>query len=256
MAGNDRGAADATTRLTDLLTSQAREGAVVSGGVVDVAGGDRVSGRVTLSQRAMRSSALPMIYEKLWRPALFQAFTGRTTAKEIEHQLAALAPADGAVALDVACGPGNTTRRLARSFAGGLTVGADLSGTMLARAVADTDDDNIAYLRADAAALPFADRQFNMVACYGALYLVDEPFGVFDELMRVVAPGGRIALLTTCTRGPSGFRALSRVVTAPAGLRLFGPDDFTARLDAAGFRSIKRRVGMFSQTVSAIRNDA
>ena len=100
---------------------------------------------------------------------------------------------------------------------------SDSSATMLAQAVRDTPPGSpVGYVRADAVDLPFDDATFDAVSCYGALYLMDDPFGALREMIRVLAPGGRIAVLTTCARGPAPVRRIGcrRVaVGAAAALR-------------------------------------
>jgi arsenite methyltransferase len=63
---------------------------------------------------------------------------------------------------------------------------------MLAQAVRHGVPENVAYVRADAAALPFHDGSFDAVACLAALYLIERPLQALDELVRVLAPGGRL----------------------------------------------------------------
>jgi SAM-dependent methyltransferase len=215
-----------------------------------------VQGRVSVAQRAMRSSVLPRIYERAWRPLLFRAWTGHSTSWEADRLLERVRPRPGDAALDVACGPGNTTRRLADAVGDGLVVGSDLSPSMLARAVRDTSGDGVAYVRADAEALPFRDDSFDVVTCYGALYLMADPFAAVDELLRVLAPGGRIALLTTCDRGgPAATRAFAAVHDL-IGLRSFPRDAFTSRLRAAGLVGVGQQVSAWSQTVTGRRPQA
>jgi SAM-dependent methyltransferase len=209
--------------------------------------------RVSIAQRAMRSTLVPQIYERAWRPLLFGAWTLRTTGREERLVRELLAPEDGDVALDVACGPGNTTRSLRAAYEGGLVVGCDVSATMLARATADTDDDGVAFVRGDAHRLPFADEAFDLVSCLGALYLVEDPFRVVDELLRVLAPGGRIVLLATCERGPAPVRLTAGVLEPLIGLRGFAPDAFTSRFEADGLEDVRSVVSGWSQTVAGRR---
>lgn len=209
--------------------------------------------RVSIAQRAMRSSVLPRIYERAWRPLLFRAWTGRSTAAETRRLLDLVGPRAGDTALDVACGPGNTTRRLSDALGDGLAVGCDLSATMLARAVRDTPQDGVGFVRCDAEALPFADASFDVVTCYGALYLMADPFRAVDELLRVLRPGGRIALLTTCERGPAAARTAFAVTHGAIGLRGFAPDAFTSRFAAAGLVDVRQEVSWWSQTVAGRR---
>lgn len=209
--------------------------------------------RVSIAQRAMRSSLLPKVYERAWRPILFTAWTLRSTGAEQRLLDDLLDPHDGDAVLDVACGPGNTTRRLREAFAGGVVIGLDYSATMLARATADTYDDGVAFVRGDAHRLPFADGSLDVVTCLGALYLVEDPFRVVDELLRVLAPGGRIALLTTCERGPAPVRLVAGLTEPLIGLRSFAPDAFTSRFAADGLIDVRARRSGFSQVVSGRR---
>lgn len=208
---------------------------------------------VSIAQRAMRSTLVPEIYERAWRPLLFSAWTLRTTAREARLVHGMLEPEEGDVALDVACGPGNTTRRLRAAYGGGLVVGCDVAPSMLARATADTDDDGVAFVRGDAHRLPFADGAFDLVTCLGGLYLVEDPFRVVDELLRVLAPGGRIAVLATCERGPAPLRAAAGALEPLVGLRGFAPDAFTHRFEAAGLQDVRAVVSGWSQVVAGRR---
>src|SRR3954452_12408886 len=86
-------------------------------------------------QRLMVSRALPLIYERIWRPLGGRIFMGAMgPGMRGEHRIALemLDVSEGDKVLDVACGPGNFTRRFS-SAAGddGLAVGLDASATML-----------------------------------------------------------------------------------------------------------------------------
>lgn len=206
------------------------------------------------SQAVMESTFLPVIYERLWRPVLFGAATGVGERAEAERMRVLLALQPGDRVLDVGCGPGNTLRRLVDEVGPtGLAVGVDPAAAMLTRAVADTSADNAVYVRADGAALPFDDGAFDAVACFGALYLVDRPFAVIDELVRVLAPGGRLAILTTCHRAPPPVRPLIDLGRPISGFRWFGPDDITAALKGAGLATVHREVRGLMQFVGAAK---
>jgi SAM-dependent methyltransferase len=227
--------------------------ATVVDGYLDVLGRDRVP--QTTAQRVMGSTLLPRIYERLWRPVLFFGFTMRNTADEDAQKLQVLKIGPGDVVLDVACGPGNTTRTLVGEVgADGLVIGVDSSATMLAQAVRETSaTDPLGYVRGDAADLPFEAATFDAVSCYGALYLMDEPFDSLRELIRVLKPGGRIAVLTTCARGPAPVRRLGAAASRRAPLRVFDVDEITDVFHGAGLVDVKRRVTAASQTVSGRR---
>jgi ubiquinone/menaquinone biosynthesis C-methylase UbiE len=117
----------------------------------------------------------------------------RTGAGSAEH----LTPLAAAVlhispaperALDIGCGTGAGTLFLAREFPQARVRGVDLSEEMIREAVAKTGLDpegRVAFKVADAAALPYAEDSFDLVA-----QLNMPPF--FDEMVRVLRPGGHL----------------------------------------------------------------
>ena len=207
----------------------------------------------TVALAAMRSKALPLIYERWWRPAV-RLLGGAGQAGELRLAAELLNVQSGQQVLDVACGPGNFTRSLSGACApDGLVVGFDESATMLARAVEQTHDERIGYVRGDARVMPFADGTFDAVGCFLALHLVPQPFRAVEEMIRLLAPGGRIAL--SAPYRPAGVlpRVVDRVVNAPLGLRAFGRTEFTAVFAAAGLVDIRQRVRGLYQFVGALR---
>jgi SAM-dependent methyltransferase len=205
-------------------------------------------------QRLMLSSVLPPIYERLWRPLggrlLMGAMgPGMRDEHRIAREMLALSPGDRV--LDVACGPGNFTRGFASATPGGLVVGIDASRTMLAHAVRDTENADVAYVRGDACALPFRDGSFDAVCCFAALYLIERPMRALDEIARVLAPGGRVALLSSCSRGLLPVGMTNAVVRGCSGVRIFARDELTGGLRDRGLVDIRQRVTGFAQFVSA-----
>ena len=224
--------------------------ATVVDGYLDVMGDGLVP--QTAAQRMMGSTVLPRIYERLWRPVLFWGFTLRNTAEEDRRKLKLLDIHPGDTVLDVACGPGNTTRTLVDEVApDGLAIGLDSSATMLAQAVSETPaGSQVDYVRGDGIDLPFADGTFDAVSCYGALYLMDDPFGALREMIRVLSPGGRIAVLTTCARGPEPVRRVGVATSRLTPLRIFDVDEVTNVMREEGLVDVTRYVSAASQTVA------
>ncbi len=104
---------------------------------------------------------------------------------------------EGDRVLDVACGTGIVARRAAsRAGPSGSVVGLDVNDGMLAVAKETTADSpsSIDWRRGDAADLPFADGDFDVVCCQQALQFFDDPTAAVGELRRVLAPAGRVAL--------------------------------------------------------------
>lgn len=230
-------------------------------GVLDVLGPDGVGG--TSAQRLMLTHALPEIYERYWRPALGRSLKGAFGPGMAEEQriarlLLGLTPGDGV--LDVACGPGNFTRGFARTVGeSGLAAGIDASRTMLARAVRDTPRTlrNVAYVRGDAADLPFRDASFDAVCCFAAMYLFADPWAALDSMARVVTPGGRIAILTSCEPRSATGRFLGHLVGERlGGVRMFDRDEIVDGLEARGFEDVRRRVTGLAQFVGARKRRA
>jgi ubiquinone/menaquinone biosynthesis C-methylase UbiE len=97
--------------------------------------------------------------------------------------------------LDVAAGTGGAGRRLAASVKEVVCI--DTTEAMLAagREEAEASDiENITFVRADAAALPFEDERFDVVVCRFALHHFEEPAIQMKEMIRCLRPGGRIAV--------------------------------------------------------------
>ena len=208
-------------------------------------------------QRLMASRVLPLIYERLWRPLggrVLMGALGPGMAGERRIALEMLELGAGDAVLDVACGPGNFTRAFADAVgAGGVVVGLDASRTMLAQAVRERPQDGVAYVRASATDLPFRDGSFDAVCCFAALYLIEDPLLAVTEIVRVLAPGGRVALLSSVARGPLPAGASDAVVRPLTGVRIFGRDDLTRALADGGLVDVRRRVSGLAQFVSARR---
>jgi demethylmenaquinone methyltransferase/2-methoxy-6-polyprenyl-1,4-benzoquinol methylase len=101
--------------------------------------------------------------------------------------------AAGGLALDVACGSGKLTAALRRRANGGLVVGMDFSGRMLAEARRKIPGPS--YVRGDALKLPFPDAVFDAVTiAFGLRNLADPELGL-REMLRVLRPGGRAVVL-------------------------------------------------------------
>jgi ubiquinone/menaquinone biosynthesis C-methylase UbiE len=215
----------------------------------DVLGDDDPT-RGGFGPQAMISAVVPRIYERLWRPLLAPVLmAGRRDEQAIALQMLELEPGDSV--LDVGCGPGNFTRAFARACGDGLVIGLDASRTMLDQAVRERNPPNVRYVRGDAAALPFPDATFDAVSCFAALYFIAEPYRAIDEMVRVLAPGGRLALLSSVSRGPVPASAVDAVVRPLSGTRIFGPNDLTGALEERGMTAIDRRLAGLAQFVSA-----
>lgn len=224
-------------------------------GYVDLIG--RVAApQPTASQRAMNSPVVAAVYERLWRPAGVAALNlyGLTARREREEAADRLRLRGPQRVLDVACGPGNFTAFFGSKLSGdGVAIGFDISRPMIHQAVRDNRNAHTAYVRGDARSLPFDDGTFDSVCCYAALYLVPEPFTVVDELVRVLAPGGRIAIMTSYGSEIAPVHTALSLGAKTIGARVFDRGTFPAIFGAAGLVEITQQTRGLAQYLSAHR---
>ena len=95
--------------------------------------------------------------------------------------------------LDVGTGTGSVARLVAGRWSDAEVTGVDMSAGMVAEARRLTTSGSVRYEVADSSALPFPDGAFDLVALNNMI-----PF--FDEIARVTAPGGHVAI--AFSRGP------------------------------------------------------
>jgi ubiquinone/menaquinone biosynthesis C-methylase UbiE len=247
------GALDAARALMRPEVAERAREVHAGAGYLDLIEGELASTGPT--QDLMTTRLVPTIYERWWRPALGRVAKGITgpgmdEELRIARLLMGLSPGD--TVLDVACGPGNFSREFAHTVGeSGLVVGIDGSRTMLERGAADlagTEIHNLALIRGDATELPFRDGAFDGVCCFAALHLFAQPFDALGEMARVLAPGGRIALMTSVRRQLT-VPALKPVLERISGMRVFEPDEVVSALRARGFREIHQRIAGMVQFV-------
>lgn len=197
------------------------------------------------AQLVLNSRLMPVIYERLGHPFAIRMLGGLKAPLWSKEQLLAvkmLGASRGDPVLDIACGPGNFTRTYADVAGDALVVGLDLSSRMLAHAARRTSRPNVAYIRGDACALSFREDAFPRVSCFGAMHMFEQPMRGLDEIVRVLSPGGRVALMTTAGRQSEMRRN---------GWYTFGWDEITGALEQRGLVDIEQHVIRGFQFVSA-----
>jgi arsenite methyltransferase len=106
--------------------------------------------------------------------------------------------APGEVVLDLGCGAG-TDLLIAAQMTGptGRVVGVDMTAPMLERAAASAREMGLGHVELHESlieALPLDDASVDIVISNGVIDLVPDKDAVFDEIDRVLRPGGRIQL--------------------------------------------------------------
>lgn len=183
------------------------------------------------------------VYDTFFVPALFAQW-GPVVAAAADVQR-------GDRVLDVACGTGALTLAAAeRVGPAGSVVGLDANPEMLA--VARRKPAQIEWLEGRAEALPLPDSSFDaVVSQFGLMFFADKSMAL-REMMRVLRPGGRLAVaVCDAVENSPGYGAFARLLD-----RLFGKqvgDAFRAPFilgDADRLHAICREAGIVDAEVT------
>ncbi len=135
--------------------------------------------------------AIAPTYEKVNRLATF----GRDAAWR-RVAVASAAPKPGEVVLDVCCGTGDMLREFARQQPGLRSlIGLDFSAQMLASGTYDGTSPKPTLIRGDGLRLPLRDASVDVVSCAFGVRNFQRLSDGIRELVRVLRPGGRLAIL-------------------------------------------------------------
>ncbi|WP_129138769.1 methyltransferase domain-containing protein [Modicisalibacter coralii] len=143
-------------------------------------------------------------------------------------------PARATHILDLGCGPGDWTRRLSERYAT-TAFGVDLAPAMLEQARRSHGSQGH-WLCADATRLPLASAGFDLVFSNLAIQWCRNLPALFEELHRVLAPGGR-GLINTL--GPGTLAEVAHAWSRPDCPAALQP--FT---DTATYRGLARQAGL------------
>lgn len=140
--------------------------------------------------------------------------------------------------LDLSCGPGTETVRLAAAVPKGEVVCVDLSPRMIATAWENAQRhglDNVAAIQAEATRLPahFAGR-FDIVHCSYAFHHFQDPLGVLTQIRRVLNRTGKVFIVDN---GPWWFNLMSTPIAS------FGDPGFVAFHTGEEFQRLFREAG-------------
>jgi ubiquinone/menaquinone biosynthesis C-methylase UbiE len=175
---------------------------------------------------------------------------GRTRALE----LAAARP--GMKVLDLACGPGTLSRRLAAMVSpGGEVVGVDLAPGMIALA-RELEIAGARFELMDIEHLEFADQSFDVAICGHGLQFIPDLPSALKEARRVLRPEGRLAAsVPLSSRNERVWALLDTAIDrwlppAPRAIDL----DETVR-DAEAFRLAVLKAGFATASVELVEED-
>lgn len=145
----------------------------------------------------------------------------------VDQVLALLGRVDGPV-LDVACGLGATTERVALTFGAERTTATNISESQLA--LARERVPGATFLLMDATSMTFPDAHFDAVLCIEAAFHFRSRRAFLAEALRILRPGGKLAMFDLLFRpGSPGMPHENVLDGAPA---------YAAQLDDLGWNDI------------------
>ena len=166
------------------------------------------------------SGSIAGLYDRLLGPLLFRPY-----AEDLARRVAAASPA---AILETAAGTGIVTEAIARAVPGATLVATDLNQAMLDVAASRIAAPRVTFRQADAMALPFPDRSFDVVACqFGVMFFPDRVHA-YREALRILRPGGQF-LFNSWDRIEAN-PASDVLARAVASLFPGDPPDFLARV--------------------------
>jgi len=144
-----------------------------------------------------------------------------------------LAPQPGLNWLDIGCGNGSFTELIAERCAPARVAGVDPSEAQLKFARSRMPMADVGFKAGDAMALPYPDHSFDVAVMALVLFFVPDPAKAVAEMMRVVKPGGTIALYMWDILG-GGFpqEAIQAELEKMGIARIWPPSAPISRMDA------------------------
>jgi SAM-dependent methyltransferase len=186
----------------------------------------------------------------------YERFMGRWSRAIGERFLDWLGTPPDARWLDVGCGTGAFSQLIATRCAPRSMAGIDPSPEQIG--YAREHFPRFRFDVADAAAIPFPDAAFDVVASALVLHFIPDRQAAFAEMRRVLAPGGVVGGYTWKREGLKEFAAYAPVINGLAAIGVAPPHSIPVEessvggmfnsLEAAGFRDVEAIEIEVSQT--------
>jgi trans-aconitate methyltransferase len=152
--------------------------------------------------------------------------------------------------LDVGCGDGRISARLAGMAPGGSVLGVDLSPEMVGFAARKhADQANLSFQVADASMLPLAE-QFDLAVSFACLHWIKDQLPVLNSIRQSLVPGGHF--LMQCGGRGNAARILDltgEIIKSPPWKEYFtgfsfpyhfyGPEEYRSWLEVAGLLPLR-----------------
>jgi 2-polyprenyl-3-methyl-5-hydroxy-6-metoxy-1,4-benzoquinol methylase len=232
--------------------------------------GTSPSGEPDLQERVKRQMNAMPIHES-WEASYRTEGNERFYEQCFDEIVRQLHQPEGSLALDIGCGIGANSVRLARR--GYRVIGGDYSEAIQEPARRNIErqglSDRVTIQREDILNLSFPDATFDLVLCWGVLMHVPEAVRALDQLVRVTRPGGYLVFeeinvaapearlmrwaWRTFKRGQiavqpteAGFEQTSRFADETLFWRHLDPTWLSDQLRRRDATLVSRRAGLFS----------
>ena len=143
---------------------------------------------------------------------------------------------DGMVMLDIGCGGGATLKRLLKRSPEGMVYGIDISEESVVKAKNVNKqllNKHVFVQQGSANHLPWEDQKFDVVTAVETVYFWPNLPQCFQEVKRVLKPGGQFAIMLEVIEGDSIW---TNVVE---GMTVYSPEMLKDLLEQAGFGDVK-----------------
>jgi len=142
--------------------------------------------------------------------------------------------------LDLGCGTGWASRRMARIAVQGEVVGLDVADEMLRRAEESSSAfKNVRYVWGSAANITEADNAFTKVLSVESVYYYADQGKALDELRRVMAPGAKLFILINLYK--DNHYSLRWVTELKVPVQALSEAEYKALLQKHGFTNVEAR---------------
>ena len=143
---------------------------------------------------------------------------------------------DGMVMLDIGCGGGATLKRLLKRSPEGMVYGIDISEESVVKAKNVNKqllNKQVFVRQGSADSLPWEDQKFDVVTAVETVYFWPNLPQCFQEVKRVLKPGGQFAIMLEVIEGDSIW---TNVVE---GMTVYSPEMLKDMLEQAGFGDVE-----------------
>jgi len=142
--------------------------------------------------------------------------------------------------LDLGCGTGWASRRMARAAVAGEVVGLDVADEMLRRAEqASGGFKNVRYVWGSAEKIPADDSYFTKVLSVESFYYYADQGKALDELRRVMAPGARLFILINLYK--DNQYSLRWMTELKVPVQALSEAEYKELLEKHGFKNVRAR---------------